>query len=195
MTSTQGQRHSLRERGNDLYETPLVAVQALLTVEQLPLTVWEPACGRGAIAKPLRAAGYTVVATDLVDYAVPDQDQAGIDFLFERTAPPEVEAIVTNPPFKLANQFAAHALELVPRVCLLLRLAFLESEARSPILDSGRLARVLPFRRRLPMMHRDGWTGPRSTNPTAYAWFVWDVDHRGPTEVRRISWTEDGAHG
>jgi hypothetical protein len=49
--SCQVQRHSLSERGLDLYETPAVAVEALLRVEKLPHRVWEPAAGRGAIVK------------------------------------------------------------------------------------------------------------------------------------------------
>jgi len=46
--SCQVQRHTYAERGNDLYETPTVAVEALLRIEQLPHRIWEPACGRGA---------------------------------------------------------------------------------------------------------------------------------------------------
>ena len=48
-------RHSHAERGLDLYETPESAVEALLHAEALPLTVWEPACGCGAIVRMLRA--------------------------------------------------------------------------------------------------------------------------------------------
>ena len=49
-------RHTLAERGLDLYETPAVAVEALLKVEQIPHGVWECAAGRGAIAKVLQAS-------------------------------------------------------------------------------------------------------------------------------------------
>jgi hypothetical protein len=96
--------------------------------------------------------------------------------------------IVTNPPYKLANEFVAKALELCPKVIMLLRLAFLESERRSPILDNGTLARVYPFRKRLPMMHRAGWEGRKSNSGMAFAWFVWDRYHIGNTELHRISW-------
>ena len=71
---------------------------------------------------------------------------SGWDFLLERQLPIGVEAIVTNPPFKLAAAFVAHALDLCPKVVMLLRLAFLESERRTPILDGGKLARVHVFR-------------------------------------------------
>jgi hypothetical protein len=39
--SRQVQRHPLAERGHDLYETPDVAVEALLRVERLPHRIWE----------------------------------------------------------------------------------------------------------------------------------------------------------
>src|SRR4051812_36695915 len=120
----------LSERGDDLYETPPEAVHALLNVRKLPRNIWEPACGPGSIVRTLRNAGHVVHATDLVDYDSPDQDHARRDFLLERCAPAGVEAIVTNPPFKLANEFVAHALTLCPLVIMLLRLAFLESESR-----------------------------------------------------------------
>lgn len=181
-------RHALKARKDDLYQTPPEAVQALLKVEHLPDVVWEPACGPGSIVRELRATGRQVYATDLVDYESPDQDAAGWDFMMERQLPIGVQAIVTNPPFKLAGQFATHALHLAPKVVMLMRLAFLESEGRSPIIDGGYLARVHVFRNRLPMMHRAGWDGPKSTNTMAFAWMVWDRSHRGSTTLHRISW-------
>jgi hypothetical protein len=134
-------RGPLSDRGHDVYETPPCAVEALLRAEPLPGHIWEPCCGSGRIAEVLRAHGHAVTATDLV------ADR--IDFLMERRAPPGVGAIVTNPPFKLAAEFVRHGLALVP---MLLRLTFLESEARSDLIDGGRLARVLVFANRLPRM-------------------------------------------
>ncbi len=189
-------RHPDSARGNDLYETPEAATLALLRVEPLPRTIWEPACGPGAIVRVLRDAGHRVIATDLVDHCSPDQDHAGRDFLLERRAPDGVEMIVTNPPFKLASQFAAHALSLCPRVAMLLRLSFLESgnektkagRARLFALDGGHLSRIHVFRNRLPMMHRDGWAGNRASNSVAFAWFVWERGYTGKPEIDRISW-------
>jgi hypothetical protein len=185
--SCQVQRHALSERRDDLYETPEVATRALLLVEQLPHHLWEPAAGRGAIVCVLRAAGHEVLASDLVDYGDPTHF-ARRDFLLERKVPNGCEAIVTNPPFKLAEQFVAHALDLCPRVLMLLRLAFMESERRTPILEGRGLARIHQFRKRLPMMHRAGWEGRKANSGMAFAWFVWDRNHAGPTTIDRISW-------
>ena len=185
--SCQVQRHTLAKRGDDLYETPGVAVEALLRHEQLPHWLWEPAAGRGAIVNVLRAAGHAVIASDLVDYGFPTHF-CGRDFLMERKAPEGCEAIVTNPPFKLAEEFVAHALQLCPRVVMLLRLAFLESERRCEILEGSGLVRVHVFRKRLPMMHRTEWQGPKVNSGMAFAWFCWDRNHSGPTVIYRISW-------
>jgi len=185
-------RHIVRcaphaERGHDLYETPPVAVEALLRAEKLPYRIWEPAAGRGAIVNVLRARGHDVIATDLVDYGAPGQ-MGGRDFLLEFEPPPDCDTIVSNRPFKIANEFVAHALDLCPRVVMLARLAFLESERRRPILEGCGLARVHVFRKRLPMMHRDQWAGRKANSGMAVAWFCYERDHQGPTVLNRISW-------
>jgi hypothetical protein len=188
--------HPHAERGLDLYETPESAVRALLEVERFNGPIWEPACGPGAIVRVLRNSGHTVVATDIKDdaYGCPDST-GGVDFLKQTAAPTGVTAILTNPPFMHANEFVRHALTLVPRVVMLLRLAFLESQGRSDILDGGQLARVHVFRNRLPMMHRSTWEGAEASSAMAFAWFSWDREHHGPTELHRISWESAADNG
>jgi hypothetical protein len=135
----------LSERGNDLYQTPLVAIEALLRVEPLPLRLWDPCCGPGNIVNALRAAGHQVIGSDLIDYSDPTHFY-GRDFLLEMKAPDGCKGIVCNPPFKLAEQIVAHAVQLSPLVVMLLRLAFLESERRCGILEHAGLPRVHVFR-------------------------------------------------
>jgi len=188
-------RAPLVERRGDLYETPIVAVHALLQVEPLPGVIWECACGPGSIVKVLRDAGHNVLATDLHDYGCPDSESR-VDFLMERAPSFAVGAVLTNPPYKLAADFVEHALLLgIPKIVMLLRLQFIESEARRSILDRGMLARVHVFRKRLPMMHRAGWDGPRASNAMTYTWFVWEAAHRGRTELNRISWANPQPEG
>jgi hypothetical protein len=186
--SCQVQRHPIVDRGSDCYSTPPEAVRALLEVEQLPRRIWEPSVGQGPIAAVLKSAGHEVVGTDLHDYGL--GYPSGIDFLMERSAPPDIDTIVSNPPFMLAQQICEKALELVPRTYFLMRLAFYESQRRSHILENAGLARIYCFRRRLPFMHRLGYQGPKNSNSgMAFAWFCWDRNHRGPTTLHRIDWT------
>jgi hypothetical protein len=184
--SSQVQRHSLAERGDDLYGTPPVAVAALLRCERLPLRLWEPACGHGNIVDVLRAHGHEVIGSDLIDYGRPDFFSRR-DFLWEKL-PSGCQGIVTNPPYKLAEEFVAHAIEICPLVVMLMRLAFYESERRSHILENCGLARIHCFRKRLPMMHRAGWEGRKANSGMAFCWMVWDRGHSGPTVIDRISW-------
>ena len=188
--SCQSGAHPLADRGADLYSTPPTATEALVRAEagRIPHRIWEPAAGRGGIARVLRAHGHEVIASDIAAYDFP-LDFTG-DFLAQDRAPPGVECICCNPPYRHCGRsapFVAHALDLVPYVFLLLRLAFLESKARSDILERRGLRVVHVFRERLPMMHRDGWDGPRATNAMPFAWLHWQRGYTGAPTINRIS--------
>jgi len=124
---------ALAVRRDDFNASPPEAAHGLLGVEYpwlRGLPVWECACGDGALVRPFRAAGLKVLASDLVERGCPDAI-SGIDFLF--TNPPfRANAIVTNPPFKLAQAFIDTALERSPYVAMLLPLRFLEGQDRGP---------------------------------------------------------------
>jgi hypothetical protein len=185
----QTRQHPHRDRGDDCYSTPPVAVDALLRVETLPHYIWEPAAGHGNIVRVLREAGHVVIASDVKHYTFPLDFEA--DFLQETKARARVELILTNPPYKYATEFVEHALKLCPRVIMLCRLGFLESRRRCGILDTGMLAAVYAFIDRLPMMHRDSWNGRRASSAMSFAWCVFDRNHQGPTTLDRISWKHD----
>lgn len=183
--------HSHADRGDDFYPTPPEAVASLLAVEHkwLPSgTIWEPACGDGAIVLPLRKAGFDVFASDLVDRGCPGGFIG--DFLGAQPPRTDIASVITNPPFRLAREFVDTALEHAPYVAMLLRLAFLEGGARRPWFQSGPLARVHVSSRRLPMMHRAGWTGPKAGSAVCHAWFVFDKRHEGRPEIQWFDWKD-----
>lgn len=180
--------HSYIDRGNDSYFSPPEAVTSLLRIERehLPKNIWEPAAGDGAIVKPFQAAGYTVTASDLVDYGL-ENCQSGVDYL-SAELPAGVGGIVTNPPYKLAVKFAQKALMEVPYLALLLRTNFLESTARLPFFRANPPARLWISSRRLPMMHRHNWEGPRAPSNTCFCWFVWDANAEHKCIVNWFDW-------
>jgi hypothetical protein len=185
-------RSALHERGDDLYETPACAIRTLMNAERLPRVIWEPCAGRGAISRELISGGYAVIASDLVAYPGADHGiQTGIDFLMERKPPAGCSAIVTNPPFKNADAFVRHGIELGCMVYVLQRLMAIEGANRSDIIDRH-LIRIRAGIERLPMMHREGYEGPRTGNSGApFAWFVFSALPRppeSPIELRRMSW-------
>jgi len=187
--------HSYADRGDDFYATPREAVDALLRVEgeYLPRQIWEPACGDGAIVIPLREAGYEVRATDLIGRGCP-HSYAGLNFLKLGVCEDDWPGIVTNPPYKLVNEFVEVAMTKAPYVAFLLRVQFLEGIDRRNLFKRYPPARVHISSRRLPMMHRGDWEGPRSTSTTCFAWFVWDRRWRGEPVIRWFDWKESG-HG
>ena len=100
--SAQSGRAPLAEHRDDFYCTPPEAVRALLKAEKFSGTIWEPACGDGAIVNVLRDTGHRVYATDLVDRGCPDSESR-VDFLMEQAPSFAIGAIVTNPPYALAQ--------------------------------------------------------------------------------------------
>lgn len=166
---------SAREK-DDFYRTPESATRDLLRVESLGPTVWEPSCGDGAICRVLETAGIRCVATDLVDRGY---GEARRDFLMERELLAPV--IVTNPPFKLADDFALHALSLGPdKLCLFARLAWLEGRARHERLWSRHPpSRIWVFARRLTLWRGDDPHPQDKGGAIAFAWFVWDAAASG----------------
>lgn len=177
----------LKARKNDLYETPPEATLALLRCVNLPNVVWEPACGPGAIVDVIRASGRRVIASDLVSYGC-DQSMSGVDFLMEFKAPVGADTIVTNPPFKLSDEFVRHGLSLCSCVIVFNRLSYLEGAKRDDLIDNH-LARVFVGRERLPMMHREGWDGPKvKTGAMQFAWFVFTRQRPNQTILERVSW-------
>jgi hypothetical protein len=188
------------DRGDDLYETSPVAVEALIKHVKLPKRIWEPACGKSCnIVTTLRNAGHIVLATDLTDYKWSENLLAMGNRDFLKESPHQtfgIEAIVTNPPFKYAHEFVQHARKLCPLTIMLLRLAFIESVKRNDILDSGDLRQILVFRNRLPMMHLDGFEGNKNNSSAmAFAWFVWDRSYNGKATIERISWEQEKSKG
>lgn len=184
-------RGRLKERKDDLHETHPIAVRALLRVEELSPYIWEPSAGRGAISRVLIEAGHHVKASDLVMYEGADPYiETPIDFLMERKAPAKGCVIVTNPPYKLADEFIRHGLSLGCPMIVLLRLMAIEGSSRSDLNDVY-LHRIWAGIERLPMMHRDGWQGKKiDTSGVPFGWFVYLPTPRGeaPIALRRMSW-------
>ena len=153
----------------DFYPTPDYAVEELLKRINFEGSVWEPACGDGAIAKFFPDCLATDLRTDL------NYGKGGIDFFTERR---QVNNIITNPPYSLAQRFVEHSLECADKkVVMLLKLVFLESISRKNLFDRKMLENVWVFRRRLKI-YANGIMG-KNSGLIAYAWFVWDKNYQG----------------
>lgn len=165
-----------RER-DDFYPTPPRGTQALLAVERFVGSIWEPACGDGSMSRELEAAGYEVYSSDLIDRGF--GAARSIDFLLDYET--VAENIITNPPFKLAQEFVEHALARATiKVAMLCRLAWLEGKERRLLFERTPLARVWVFSSRLPMLRNGDPMMAGGGGMIAFAWYVWDHTHSGP---------------
>jgi hypothetical protein len=92
--------------------------------------------------------------------------------------------IVTNPPYNCAEGFVASGVKHArKKFALLLRLAFLEGANRAyTIFSKIPPARVWVFSERITF-YPNG-VDPKGSGTTAYAWFVWDKEAPGQTELK-----------
>jgi len=154
------------------------------------LSGWDPAAGEGHMSEVMRETFSRVHASDVHDYgrgyAVGSFVGDGIDV----ARPPwPVDWIITNPPYRLAAEFALRAIELARvGVALLCRLQWLESAARWTIWSRFPPSVVAVFLDR-PEIVRGRWD-PEQSPATGYAWFVW----RKPIGTRSLlTWIPPGA--
>jgi hypothetical protein len=131
----------------------------------------EPAANRGFMVRPLLESFGEVLASDVHDYGAgfPVRDYLwGAESDLSRT-----DWTITNPPFRLAEQFIERALATSNVGCaVILRSAFLEGMGRFERLFSTRPpAYVLQFVERVPMIK--GRVDDDASSATAYVWLVW----------------------
>ena len=159
----------------DDFPTPPWATRALC--ERLPIdpfmTAREPAANRGHMARALDEYFGSVEVSDIFDYG---QGYQVKDYLFG-PAPYSAEWTITNPPFRLAEQFIARALNTSTHgVAVIVRSAFLEGVGRHKTLFSVRPpSLILQFSERV-VMHK-GKLSAKGSTATAYCWLVWMTGH------------------
>lgn len=171
-------------KDKDFYPTPAWVVDALIDNIDLPKqdTIWEPACGNGAISERLINYGkyHNVYSSDLYDYGYGD---TGIDFI--KTVPEKrYDHIITNPPFNLSTKFTVHGLNLAKKsVIVFNKLSFLEGkERKKTVFYQSHLKKLIIFSERVNF--EPG--GKRTGGMMAFAWFIFEKGYGGKTEMAWI---------
>jgi hypothetical protein len=125
-------RRTAEDDGEDFYPTPAWATHALMLNEKFEGSIWEPACGDGAMAEVIKqymTDSQSLSCSDLYDHGY---GAVGSDFLAYATrSDVSVDNIITNPPYNIADEFVLKALEAAEKkVAMLVRLAYLEGQER-----------------------------------------------------------------
>lgn len=153
--SSKGKRHP-----TDLYPTDQAWTRVLLDHQPLEGPVWECAAGTGEMASVLEEK-YEVLSTDLT---------TGEDFL---TSTRRAPSIVTNPPYRILDEFVLHGLRQTDHyLCLLVGWHYVGGGA-------GRSSKVwvpTPPNRVMVIPERMKVNGKSSQ--FNHAWVVWDVQEK-----------------
>ena len=161
----------------DFFPTPPWATRALCEriVASRNKSVWEPACGAGHMAIPLKEYFSSVFSSDVQDYGY--KPFRKLNFLAEDTDI-RYDWIITNPPFNLAEDFIQHALYRANSgVAVLVRIAFLESVGRyHALFRTDPPSDIYQFAERVPM--QKGILNRKGSTATAYCWVVWNKEGR-----------------
>lgn len=145
-------------------------------------SVWEPACGRGFMSRPLSEYFLSVMSTDVADYGW--EGQFGIcDYTSEKFEPNDIEWVVTNPPFKRAHDFIDRGARAGRSVAVLVRTSFVEGVRRYNQLYKDNPPDIIgQFSERVPMVK--GRVDKNASTATAYCWLVWGRPKSRPNGSR-----------
>lgn len=164
-----------KRRELDFYPTPSDCTVALIDFLNIPhgQTVWERACGDGAMSKVFHTRGYRVISTDI---EARGYGESPVNFLTcqDRGA----DWIVTNPPFNLSGQFITRAHALARHgFAMLLKSQYWHAKKRLSLFREMPPSHVLPLTWRPDFMG-----GERGGSPTMEC--VWTVWRHGQTDTR-----------
>lgn len=174
----------------DGFHTPIIATDSLAREINLSPRIWECANGHSRISDRLAKRHKRTVFRSDIHRWVPET-QMVIDFTKTGYVPFQKKSfdIVTNPPFVRGQDFVENAMNLLPvggKLCLLLRLQFLEGGKRAELFKKYPPVEVLVFSRRLPRMHRFDFDlakwmrklkreGKKPADPSSAMCFCWFI--------------------
>jgi hypothetical protein len=169
----------------DDFPTPPWATRALVEhvvaskATLASMTCLEPACGRGHMSVALAEYFGKVTSSDVFDYGF-----GGVaDFLKAKYDDQSFDWVITNPPFRLAEDFTNLALKIARHgVAMLTRTVFIESVGRyERLFKSTPPTAFAQFTERVPMVK--GRIDKKASTATGYGWLVWE---RGRPESRLV---------
>jgi hypothetical protein len=170
----------------DDFPTPPWATRALIEhvlddKRQLAAqTCLEPACGAGHMGRVLKEYFARVDCADAYDYGYGQIR----DFLSHPEKLGAADWVITNPPFRLSEEFVLRALRIARNgVAILARTVFIESVGRyRNLFERTPPTKFAQFTERVPMIK--GRLDRKATTATGYAWLVWEKDSNNNTHPR-----------
>ena len=184
--------HTDKERQNeDFYATDPVATEWLLKLENIHDVVIDNSVGEGDLMFPIIKSGRKVIGFDIVNRF---SQHPGFEFRNENWLdfnPNKLinADIIFNPPYKLAQEFVEHSINLVEdgrKVCAFLKLQFLETKKRKELFEKYPPKIVYVSSSRILCAKNADFTGMREAggSAVAYCWYVWEKGYKGETLIK-----------
>jgi len=137
------------------------------------------------IAEVLKEKGILGHASDLIDRGYGEVE---IDFL--RQWATWNGDIITNPPYKFAEQFVQKALDCIPdgrKVAMFMGIQFLEGKKRKIFLQKNPIKTVYVSSSRLNCAKNGDFKTYSGNSARCYAWYVWEKGFIGETTLKWIN--------
>jgi hypothetical protein len=187
--AVMAQRSEARDSADD-FPTPPWATRALIEhILDNPHNLskkscLEPACGAGHMARVLKKYFSTVLCSDAYYYGY-GSIRDFLTYPFEMNS---TDWVITNPPFRLSEEFVIRALKIAREgVAILARTVFIESVGRyRNLFEATPPTKFAQFTERVPMVK--GRLDGKATTATSYAWLVWEKGKRSASASPRLMW-------
>ena len=157
-------------------------MEDLLKVEHFE-NVWECACGAGHLSEVLKKYGIHGRSSDLFD-----RGYSGAEILdFRRQWDKWDGDILTNPPFRYAQEFVEKGLECVNegrKVAMLLRIQFLEGKKRRNLFREQPPQKICVWSERIACAMNGDFISIKHGSPMMFAWFVWVKGFQGDPIIK-----------
>lgn len=180
-TTLGASNHVPEEREKyDYYATDPEAVEMLLEMEKFNQYIWEPACGEGHISEVLKQHNYQVASTDLIDRGYGENF-----FNFLESEGEWVGDIITNPPYKHAQEFLEKSMELIKhgaKIAMFLKLTFLEGKRRAKMFERYPPKIIYVSSSRIRCAKSGDFN--TDTSAVAYCWFIWIKGFKGEPIIK-----------
>ena len=184
---------TIREE-NDFYATNPKALRLFLQTlkkDNIKLNdnIWECACGKGHLSEELKSQRYKVFSTDLINRGYNDKN---LDFL--KTSIKFNGDILTNPPFKLAEDFIKKGLSLLQKgniLILFLKIQFLEGQKRRELFKDYNIKYVYAHPSRQQCSKNADFKNLKATTQF-YSWYIFEKGYKGDTILRWIDYKLNG---
>ena len=184
--------HTDKERQNeDFYATDPIATEWLLKLENIHDVVIDNSVGEGDLMFPIIKSGRKVIGFDIVNRF---SQHPGFEFRNENWLEFNPNKLINadvifNPPYKLAQEFVEHSINLVEdgrKVCAFLKLQFLEGKKRKELFEKYPPKIVYVSSSRILCAKNADFTGMREAggSAVAYAWYIWEKGYKGETLIK-----------